>query len=79
MMGCGGLIEENTENACEPGTTHSETAQQKALECATWHSQTPHQKEPDTELEPAVERANLGQGTRSALKLGLLREERRGY
>ena len=78
MMGCGGVIEENAEHACEPGTAHGETGQQEALVCARWRSQAPHQKEPDTELEPSVEGANLGQGTRVGLKLGLLRKERRG-
>jgi hypothetical protein len=78
MMGCGGLIQENAEPACEPGTTYSETDQQEALEGARWRSQAPHEEEPNAELEPAVERANLGQGTRSGLKLGLLRKERRG-
>ena len=73
------MIEENAEHACEPGTTHSETDQQEALGGARWCSEAPHQKEPDAQLEPAVERANLGQGTRSGLELGLLREERRGY
>jgi hypothetical protein len=79
MMGRCGLIEENSEHPSEPGTTHSEANQRQALGSAGWRSQTPHKKEPNTQLEPAVECTNLGQRTRINLELGLLREERRGY
>jgi hypothetical protein len=47
------------------------------LRGAIRHSETPRQKEPNTELEPSVKRTNLGQGTRSGRKLGLLREDSR--
>jgi hypothetical protein len=79
MMGRWGLIEENAKHPSEPGTTHSQANQHQALGSAGWRSQTPHQKEPNTQLEPAVERTNLCQRTRISLELRLLREERRSY
>lgn len=78
MVGRGSVIKENAEQACEPGTAYSETDQQEALGCARRCPQAPHQEEADADLQPAVERPDLGQGARRGLKPGLLREKSRG-
>lgn len=62
MMGCRGLVEENTERSGKAGTAHSEAAQKKSLRRAFRYTNTPNQIQPNTELETSVERANFGQG-----------------